>query len=310
MGLSIGRCLSPKRLTGKTAVITGGNSGIGKETAKDFYLRGCNVIIACRVPLRAQEAIDDIKRQCLRRRKVGTLDHVQMDLKSLSSIRRCAMLLQQKPTIHLLVNNAGIMACPFSKTSDGFEIQWGVNYLGHFFFTLLLLPKLIESRPVRIINLGSIAHLYGNLDFTDLNWERRKYSSTKAYAQSKLCMILFTRELAKRLYYKNIHGINVYAVHPGVVKTNLYRFIEDNISVLLSRFTSRGIFMKTPEEGAQTTIYCAVEEDLQNETGFYYADCKRHWAAGKATHRGDAERLWIESLKYCKLENYDPFKIT
>ncbi|XP_024941452.1 retinol dehydrogenase 11 isoform X2 [Cephus cinctus] len=274
------QCQSKVRLVGKTVIITGGNTGIGKETAKDLYRRGARVILACRDLQKGNEAAEEVKNKLpskpQREQFQGEPGEVQvcrLDLTSLASVRECAQNLHTTETaVHILINNAGIMMCPFAKTEDGFESQLQTNHLGHFLFTLLLLPKIRTSGPgCRIVNVSSLAHIHGDIHFDDLNLEK-SYSPIKAYAQSKLANVLFTKELDKRLKDAKIDNITTYSLHPGVISTELSRHLDSSFfrgsRSLFSFFW--GPFMKTPEQGAQTTIYCAVAEECSKESGLYY----------------------------------------
>ena len=214
-----GVCHSRAKLDGKTIIITGANTGIGKETAIDLARRGARVIIACRSAEKGEEAVVEV------RAKSGNDKVVfrRLDLASLESVRQFASkVLEEEPTIDILINNAGVMACPYSKTEDGFEMQFGVNHLGHFLLTNLILDRLKESPAARIVNVSSTAHRRTEgINFDDLNSEK-SYNSFVAYGQSKLANILFTRSLAKRLV-----GTSVIAncLHPGVIRTELGRHI-------------------------------------------------------------------------------------
>ncbi|KRT85786.1 dehydrogenase, partial [Oryctes borbonicus] len=268
---------STVRLDGKTAIITGCNTGIGKETAKDLYKRGAYVVMACRNVEKAEEAAKDIIDSCKDLENLGKLAVVELNLCSLKSVKDCCnKLVQKHERIDLLINNAGIMMCPFEKTEDGFEIQFGTNHLAHFYLTLLLLPTIIKSAPARIVNVSSALHggkngrlsnfrLYyspffivtGNMEFNDLNWEKRDYSSLYAYQQSKQANILFTKELNRRLKEANIEGVSVYTLHPGAIATDLQRHVGTTYGKGVSYMFQgmRKCFFKTPIQGAQTTIY-------------------------------------------------------
>lgn len=265
-------CNSKVLLIGKTAVITGGNTGIGKETAKDFYKRGARVIIACRNIQKGEEAAESIIKECENHDPHGEIIVRELDLNSLNLVRQSAQkLLETEPKIDLLINNAGVMVTPERFTKDGFETHFGVNHLGHFLFTMLLLPRVIESAPARIVNVSSLAHTRGWIEFDDLHWQKRTYTHIPAYAQSKLANVLFTRELAKRLEAAGHKEVTTYSLHPGVISTELGR----NIGLVFPglRFLWRmlaGWSMKTPEQGAQTTIHCAVSEEAGKENGLYY----------------------------------------
>ncbi|KAL1493225.1 hypothetical protein ABEB36_011318 [Hypothenemus hampei] len=310
MGIFSSVCTSTVRLDGKTAIITGCNTGIGKETVKDFFERGARVIMACRNIEKATEAANEIKSSCISKENVGELIVEELDLASLRSVRKCAETISNKESkINLLVNNAGVMVCPFQHTEDGFEMQFGTNHLGHFLFTLLLLPKIIQSAPARIVVVSSRAHERGSMNFEDLNYKKRNYNPLEAYSQSKLANVLFSRELTKRLKENNIDGVTVYSLHPGVINTELGRYVKTTYGVFLA--TIWGLFkwaLKTPKQGAQTTIYCSVDEKCANESGLYYKECASATSAIAARSEEDAQRLWDESLKLVGLpDNYNAF---
>ncbi|XP_012537640.2 retinol dehydrogenase 12 isoform X5 [Monomorium pharaonis] len=229
-------CTSKARLDGKTVVITGASDGIGKETARDLYARGARVILGCRNMKKANEAVEDIKNNPPTRitkdeykNNVGELAIYFLDLCSLKSVKDCAKnLLTNEAAIHILINNAGT-SVPYEKTEDGHEIILQVNYLSHFLLTLLLLPKMQLSSPnCRIVNLSSIAHINGDIDFYDINSEK-SYTQYRSYARTKLASVLFTKELAHRLKEANIHGINVYSLHPGLIMTSVLRNVLNAI---------------------------------------------------------------------------------
>ncbi|GAB1860874.1 Retinol dehydrogenase 11 [Camponotus japonicus] len=306
-------CRSNARLDGKTVVITGASGGIGKETARDFYGRGAKVILACRNMKKANEAVEDIQNNPPSRIKkdeyqngAGKLAIYFLNLCSLKSVKDCAKnLLTKEATIHILVNNAGVAMIPYEKTEDGNEMTLQTNHLGHLLLTLLLLPKMQSSSPgCRIINVSSIIHIVGNINFNDINLEKC-YTPTKSYSQSKLANILFTRELARRLNKANIHGINVYSLHPGLIPTEITRQWNNTLFPFMGyayNFLTRLLF-KSIEEGAQTTIYCSVDEKTANETGLYYSDCNVAIPRRKATNDEYAKNLWDVS---CKLLNLEP----
>ncbi|XP_050514588.1 retinol dehydrogenase 11 isoform X1 [Diabrotica virgifera virgifera] len=306
-------CNSNNRLNGKTALITGANSGIGKTTAKDFYIRGARVILACRDIEKAKTTICTIQQQCESKENLGELEAVELDLSSLQSVRECAKaILEKEKQINILINNAGVMMCPFSRTEDGYETQFATNHLGHFLLTLLLLPRIIKSAPARIINVSSSAHSFTPIDFSDINWEKRTYSPMGAYSQSKLSNILFTKELATRLKENNIQGVNIYSLHPGVIRTNLGRHVSKKIYFPGLHWLWRNVapyIIKNPEQGAQTQIYCAVDEKCANETGLYYSNCKVIEPSADAKNEQFAKQLWEISLNMVGLdENFNPFK--
>lgn len=200
----------------------------------------------------------------------------------------------------ILINNAGVMAMPRTVTKDGFEMQLGVNHLGHFLLTNLLLDILKTSAPSRIIVLSSLAHKYGEINSDDLNSEKG-YNKYKAYFQSKLANILFTHELARRLKGTNV---TVNAVHPGVVKTDLGRhLVHSYVKKLIDPFVY--YFFKTAKSGAQTTIRLAVDTELDGVTGEYFADCRiQKVGASARKNSNDAEWLWMASEKMTKLASH------
>ncbi|XP_047102046.1 retinol dehydrogenase 13-like [Schistocerca piceifrons] len=304
-GLFSSRCRSKARLDGKTAIITGANTGIGKETAMDLARRGATVVLACRDEQKAEAAATELRKRLQSYQGAGEVRVQRLDLSSLTSVRDCARrLLEQHPNIHLLINNAGVMACPRSLTEDGFEMQLGVNHLGHFLFTCLLLPRLRASAPARIVVVSSLAHRNGSINFDDLMWEK-SYSAVGAYGRSKLANILFAKELAKRLEGS---GVTTYSLHPGVIATELGRHLDDSFFPGLSWIFGKlgRLYLKSPKQGAQTTIYCAVEESISNESGLYYSGCKKATPTRRARNAESARRLWEESLRLVKLNDWDP----
>uniref|UniRef100_A0A672HU82 Retinol dehydrogenase 13-like n=1 Tax=Salarias fasciatus TaxID=181472 RepID=A0A672HU82_SALFA len=281
-----GVCRSKARLDGKTVLITGGNTGIGKETAVDLARRGARVILACRDMDRANKAAEDVKKRSGNDNVIVKM----LDLASLQSVREMAKdILASEERLDVLINNAGIMSCPQWKTEDGFEMQFGVNHLGHFLLTNCLLDLLKKSAPSRIVNVSSLAHERGQIYFDDINQEK-DYKPRKSYAQSKLANVLFTRELAKKLQGT---GVTTYSLHPGVIRTELGRHFWPTIPLWRRVvFTPLIYLIKTPTEGAQTTIYCAVEESLKDESGLYYSDCAPKTAAPQALDDEAAKKLW------------------
>ncbi|XP_070827875.1 retinol dehydrogenase 12-like [Chaetodon trifascialis] len=281
-----GVCHSKAKLDGKTVLITGGNTGIGKETAVDLAKRGARVILACRDLDRANKAAEDVRK----RSGNGNIIVKKLDLASLQSVRQLAKeVLASEERLDILINNAGVMSCPKWQTEDGFEMQFGVNHLGHFLLTNCLLDLMKKSSPSRIVNVSSLAHERGQIYFDDIHQEK-DYSPWKSYRQSKLANVLFTRELAHRLQGT---GVTTYSLHPGVIRTELGRHFWPMLP-LWKRLLYAPImfFVKSPTQGAQTTIYCAVEESLQNESGLYYSDCAPKTAAPQGLDDEAAKKLW------------------
>jgi len=310
MGLTSGKCLANTRLDNKTVIITGCNTGIGKITAGELYKLGARVLMACRDVKKAQEAAEDIKTVAQNQdsKDVGELVVQKLDLASLASVRECAKkILETESHIDILINNAGLMMCPYTLTEDGFELQFGTNHLGHFLFTCLLLPRIISSAPSRIITLSSVAHARGKIDFDDLDWKKRPYSAIQAYGQSKLANVLFSKELARRLGDKKV---STYAVHPGIIRTELGRHM-DSVYFRGSRKLAATLgyfFYKTPDQGAQTTLHCALEPSLSSQTGLYYSDCAMKEPSALAKDEELAKRLWEESAKLTGMD-WDPFTV-
>ncbi|KAG8009121.1 Retinol dehydrogenase 13 [Nibea albiflora] len=301
-----GHCPSKATINGKTVVITGANTGIGKATARELAQRGGRIIMGCRDMEKCEAAAKEIRGKTLN-------PHVyarRLDLASMKSIREFAEgIKQEEQRVDVLVNNAGVMRCPAWKTEDGFDMQFGVNHLGHFLLTNLLLDKLKESAPSRVINLASLAHLVGEIDFEDLNWEKKKFDTKRAYCQSKLANVLFTRELAKRLQGKSTGccictGVTVNAVHPGIVATELGRHTGMHQSAFSSSVLSPlfSILVKSPELGAQPSVYLAVSEEMEGMTGRYYDVLLEKEPAPQALDEEAARRLWEVSSRLVGLE--------
>ena len=213
-------CKSKAKLNGKTAIITGANTGIGLETAVDLAKRNARVILACRSVERGEKAAVEVRK----RSGSNNVAFFQLDLASLDSVRKfAAKVLEEEPRIDILINNAGVLALPERKlTQDGFEMHIGVNHLGHFLLTNLLLDRIKEAPSARIVNVSSMGHAMGKIDFDNINSEH-SYSHWTAYGTSKLANILFTRSLSKRL-----EGTRVTAnvLHPGAITTELGRNLD------------------------------------------------------------------------------------
>ncbi|XP_053458406.1 retinol dehydrogenase 12 isoform X2 [Nycticebus coucang] len=269
-----GVCQTSVQIPGKVVVITGANTGIGKETARELARRGARVYIACRDVLKGESAASEIRADT----KNSQVLVRKLDLSDTKSIRAFAEGFL-----------AGVMMYPYSKTADGFETHIGVNHLGHFLLTHLLLEQLKKSAPARVVNLSSVVHHVGKIHFYDLHGEKH-YSRGFAYCHSKLANILFTRELAKKLKGT---GVTTYAVHPGIVRSELVR--HSFLLCLLLRLFSP--FVKTVREGAQTSLHCALAEGLEPLSGKYFSDCKRTWVSPRARDNKTAERLWNVSCE-------------
>ena len=275
---------------GKTVVVTGGNAGIGKETAVALAREGARVIITARDPAKGAAAVDDI----IARGGSTTVEQMHLDLASLASIRDFAgALAAQTDRLSVLINNAGVILRRRQTTIDGFEMTFGVNHLGHFLLTELLHDLLERAAPSRIVVVASDAYKGARrgLDFADLNLEHSRYGPWKAYSRSKLANILFTRELARRL---DGSGVTANAVHPGTVATRLARDGDagrlGDVAMLLSR-----PFFRTPEEGARTSVYVASAPELESITGAYFVSSLPAPTKKQAMDMAAAVRLWDAS---------------
>lgn len=209
-------CRSKNRLDGKVVIITGGNTGIGKETAFGLAVRGAKVYIACRDMKKGQLALEDIRK----RSGNNEIFIRKLDLASCTSIRAFVQdFLSKEKQLHILILNAGVMFTPYKKTEEGFEFQFGVNHLGHFLLTHLCLDRLKESAPSRVVVVSSLAQFAGTLDFKDMQWNKR-YNTYLSYCRSKLANVMFARELAKQV---SESGVTVCSLHPGTVYTEITR---------------------------------------------------------------------------------------
>lgn len=233
---------------GRVAIVTGANSGIGYWTALELAGHGAEVVLACRDLVRAERAADAI----LRARSGARVRAIKLDLAELASVRAFAAAFKGDfARLDLLINNAGVMVPPLGRTADGFELQFGTNHLGHFALTGLLLDRLRETPGARVVTVSSMAHGAGRLDFSDLQWERRRYRAWRAYGDSKLANLLFTRELQRRLALSGA-DVRAVAAHPGWTRTELSRHAG-----WMDRF-AKWMAMPGPQ-GALPTLRAAVD---------------------------------------------------
>jgi len=272
-------------MNGRTCIVTGANAGIGYETALGLARLGARVVMVCRNPQKAERAMASI------REKTGN-DGLQLAIADLSvqaSVRElAAKLLDRLPAIHVLVNNAGLIVAGRKETADGVETTFAVNHLAGFLLTDLLLERLQESAPARIVNVSSAAHQGGHIDFDDLEG-RWKYSMWGAYGQSKLANVLFTYELARRL-----EGTRVTAngLHPGFVRS---KFAHNN------GLLARGLMLLaspaaiSPKRGARTSIYLASSPEVEGVSGRYFASEKPARSNAESHDEATARRLWVVS---------------
>ena len=280
---------------GKTFVVTGANTGLGYEAARVLSARGGRVLLACRSQSKAEEAIARIQDAN------GDVDvsFVALDLGDLSSVQACADELSNEDQIDVLVNNAGLMVPPYGLTADGFESQFGVNHLGPFALTGLLLDKLAATPQSRVVNTSSIAHNTGRIRFDDINAERR-YSASARYSMSKLANLLFSYELQRRLDAADIPVLSV-ACHPGIASTELSRYMP---GVLTKATDLLQPLLNTAAAGAWPTLCAAVSDQV--EGGDYYGPAYRFETAGPAVKVSSnrcsrdekvAARLWDLSIE-------------
>jgi len=291
-----GLCRSKRRVDGQVAIITGANSGIGFETAKELVRRGAKVILGCRDVAKAEEAAEEIRRVTGSNKVIPK----KLDVSSLSSIRNfCDEVLKEETRLDILINNAGVAGMRKSMTEDGLEIHFATNHFGPFLLTNILLGLMKKTGKARIISVSSLAHNWTKtLDIENLNSEK-KWEPKVLYARAKLCNILFTTELARRLKEAGLHGIAANAVNPGGVRTAIFRHARKTFKymIMISQF-----FFKTPTEGAQPIIHQSVSEEVEGESGFYYTDCKKDTPSKLAQDPELARKLWEASKKFVKIQ--------
>jgi retinol dehydrogenase 12 len=273
-------------LSGRTFLVTGGNTGIGLATARALVARGGRVHIACRSEQKGEAAVAAI------RAATGSdqVAFLRLDLADLGSVRAAARtFLALGEPLHVLINNAGV-AGRRGLTSDGFELLFGVNHLGHFALTTALLDCLISSQA-RIVNVASDAHFQAaGIDFDRLRRPARTIAAMREYAVSKLCNVVFTQELGRRLAGT---GVTAYALHPGVVASDIWRRVPWPVRPLITRR------MLTVDQGAQTSLYCATAPELTQVSGRYYENCAEREPNPVATPELGA-RLWEQSEEWAR----------
>jgi len=276
-----------KNMSGKNVLITGANSGIGKETAIALARKGANIIMLCRNEEKAINAMDEIKK----RANTEQVDLIIADLSHQDPIYSAVTQIKQGyDHLDVLINNAGSILRKRKETLEGYEMTFAVNHLGHFFLTLLLLDMLIKSSPSRIINVSSDAHRFGNINFENINFDD-SYSSFRAYSNSKLANVLFTYEHANRLEGT---GVTVNALHPGVVNSN---FGRGQFSKILAPFTALStLFMINAEKGAETSVYLASSDEVKDISGKYFKKCKAVKSSKASYNKESQLKLWQLSL--------------
>ena len=284
-------------MTSKVVLVTGGYSGLGLETVRALAGAGANVIVGARRPDAAAEDLRDV---------TGDVTILELDLSDPASIDAFAgEVAALVPALHILINNAAVMACPLARDARGFESQFATNHLGHFQLTARLWPLLAAGRA-RVVALSSSGHARNGLDLDDLHFDRRAYDKWTAYAQAKSANALFALHLDQ---LGAAHGVRAFAVDPGGIHTPLQRYLPMAEQIAMGWYAEDGTpnpLFKTTEQGAATSVWCAVSPLLDGEGGVYCADCNvaAPWVEGAPAHVGVhphvrdtelAERLWTAS---------------
>jgi len=273
----------------RICLITGATSGIGKATATELARKGFHVVVTYRNSSKGEQTINEIKQI------TGSelVEGMEVDLESFDSIRKMAADFKNKyPKIDVLINNAGIWETKRFESKDGIEKTIAVNHLAPFLLTNLLLDWVKKGNNPRIVNVSSEAHRYANIDFEDIEC-KKKFGSMKAYGQSKLANILFTKKLAKMLEGT---GITVNCLHPGVVNTNLFDKFPSFMKSMMS-----GLLL-TPEKGARTSIFLATSDEFKSISGQYFAKMKMKKSNDTSNNSDAAEKLWDISKDYVGLK--------
>jgi NAD(P)-dependent dehydrogenase (short-subunit alcohol dehydrogenase family) len=282
-------------LAGKQAVVTGASAGLGVETARALASAGAAVMLVARDGAKLEAARAQLQADL----PTARFDTALLDLADLDSVRAgAAAIARQCPSIDILVNNAGVMACPLLRTAQGFELQFGTNHLGHFLLTSRLAPALLAGAPSRVVNLSSMGHKAAPVNLEDPNYQHRDYEKWQAYGEAKTANVLFSVGLEQRLGGRGVHS---YAVHPGVIMTELSRHLEQEDFDLLAKSSGPEFAFKTPEAGAATSVWAATSPSLEGRGGIYLEDC--HEAAlavaggeggveAYALDQDVADRLW------------------
>jgi NAD(P)-dependent dehydrogenase (short-subunit alcohol dehydrogenase family) len=286
-------------LSGKTAVVTGASSGLGLQTVATLASAGAEVVAAVRDPESFRASAEWANLGALTK----GIYAIPLDLARLQSVRAAGQAIApQHPQIDILINNAGVMFTPPNETADGFELQFGVNHLGHFLLTTLLLPQLraaaAASGDARVVTLSSEAHRRWGIDLDDINFERRGYDTFLAYGQAKSANILMTVELHRRF---GADGITALAVHPGTCATNLARYMDRTTLKKLFAMSTDAFApenMKSVAQAAATSVWAATEPSLAGHGGAYLADCQIADADPAATDPTTAQRLWQLSQQW------------
>lgn len=270
-------------LTGRTIAITGANTGIGRDTAAALAARGARLLLLNRSEDRSRVVLDDIAAT------EGDATFIPCDLSDLDSVRASAdVVLGLDEPVHVLIANAGV-AGQRGQTAQGFELAFGINHLGHFLLTALLLDRLRESGPARVVVVSSDSHYAPDgMDFDAVTRSTKSITGMPEYGVSKLANVLFAEELARR---EDLAVLTTYSLHPGVIASDIWRRVPWPVRPIMTRF------MKSTSEGAQTSLYCATDPSLAQESGHFYADCARKEPSEAVTPDLAAE-LWRRSEEW------------
>ena len=285
------------------AIVTGASGGLGAETARALAERGARVTLTARDMPKGEAVAEQI------RKSTGNakVDVMSLELMSLDSVRAFAKeFAARHKTLNVLINNAGLMACPLARTADGWESQFATNHIGHFLLAGLLTPLLVASAPSRVVSVSSRGHRFSPVVFEDIHFERRPYDKWSAYGQAKTANVLFAVELDRRLASR---GVRANGLHPGGIVTDLGRHLtQEDIKELMSRAPGGKMEWKTPEQGAATSVWAATAPELESRGGLYLDDCQIATLrtspddpGGYEAYARDAEaakRLWTVSEQH------------
>lgn len=282
----------------KIALVTGANSGMGKATVKALVEKGFFVVMLCRSKERGEEAFDELSKN------FKNIALMLCDLGDMNDIRRfCGEFIKRYDHIDVLINNAGVITLNRQETKDGLELQFGVNHVGHFLLTTQLLGVIKNSRTARIVVVGSGAHKIGKIDFSNLPL-KKGFSVFSAYGRAKLCNLLFTKELARRLLEEKITHVTVNCVHPGAVATNMGVDRKTGFGKTIMRILKP--FFQTPEKGATCAIYVATSEEGGRISGEYWYKSKLQRSSKRSRDIELAKKLWIVSEELVKEKRETP----
>ncbi|NWD02746.1 SDR family NAD(P)-dependent oxidoreductase [Pseudomonas sp. P7779] len=303
-GTTAQQALAGSDLQGKTVIVTGGYSGIGLETVRVLVDAGAQVIVPARDPEKAERNLSGI---------IG-VEHASLDLLDPISIDRFAEnFLASDRALNLLINSAGIMATPLQRDTRGFEAQFATNHLGHFQLTARLWPALREANGARVVSVSSLGHRLSPVHFDDPQFEHRPYDKWLAYGQSKTANALFAVALDRR---GKAEGVRAFSVHPGEILTDLIRYLDKDDLAFVGALDEHGNIRrashyKNPEQGAATSVWCAVSPQLEGMGGLYCEDCdvaassqddtRRNGVRPWAVDPEHAERLWLLSQQLCSV---------